>query len=104
MNRDQNCPHCDKKLNSKLEVDYHIAENHQHILLTSKSCHVKLKNYCQYQKHMDTKLNATSHPFTCELCGKIYWTENHLNLHRRQEHFETLGMIPFSCKLCGKIL
>ncbi|CAL8075705.1 unnamed protein product [Orchesella dallaii] len=103
--QEQKCPHCELLFNSKMKVDFHIAKKHRDVLLTCKTCNIKHNNYQSYRYHMETtKAHATSKSYFCELCGKAYWDKDRLKVHRRQEHFQELGLVPISCPECGKIL
>ncbi|ODM89250.1 putative zinc finger protein [Orchesella cincta] len=51
-----------------------------------------------------TSLGFTIKGFSCELCGRSYYSGLRLNYHRRQVHYAELGLDPCQCPECGLIL
>ncbi|ODM90803.1 putative zinc finger protein, partial [Orchesella cincta] len=102
---EQSCQHCQTVFASKMEVDYHIAVKHRDILLTCTTCNIKFSSYHFYRKHMETtRIHATTKGFSCELCGRSFYSGLRLNYHRRQVHYAELGLDPCQCPECGLIL
>jgi len=98
-NHEEKTIKCDQCGMMFTKVSYHLA----HV----KSKHLKIKDkncphcgeafflYSTFQKHV--RRHTDDRPFSCEECGKAYFSERDLVVHKRHHHDQ-----PFPCDLCEK--
>ncbi|XP_055611721.1 oocyte zinc finger protein XlCOF22-like [Uranotaenia lowii] len=101
--RNYECEICHKKYVTKSTLKHHHLETHtDERNFACLSCDKKflLKSRLDYH----TAIHHTEPTLECDICSKLFSTENRLKIHRRT-HMEALPeeeRIVFECNQCGK--
>ena len=90
------CPYCDKVLQTKAGMDYHLMSHTGHKPVLCSLCGAAFKSKQLLDQHFVIHTNTSELPHKCDVCGRTYLTATRLRAHKK-----THGEKIYQCEFCA---
>jgi len=94
---DKECPHCEFKASTNVDLKKHIEGNHLGITHSCDQCGMEFKYSNNLSQHK--KVHSDVRPFVCQECGSSFKKKSSLDRHILSVHSTS----SFPCHECGKM-
>jgi len=94
---DKECPHCEFKASTNVDLKKHIEGNHLGIRHTCDQCGMEFKYSNNLSQHK--KVHSKERPFVCQECGSSFKKKCSMDRHVLTVHSTS----SFPCHECGKM-